>query len=96
MENDGGGALLSHLLSGTLGLDCRKIKSPEYSPGFLLGDHNRVLGFLSSLPPRVDQPDLSIEFIPRGEKGSNPSHQLFPVRFFECPKYFSTLQYFDV
>ena len=32
-------ALLSVLLSQNLGVDCTRIKTPEYTAGYLLGDH---------------------------------------------------------
>ncbi|CAG7719436.1 unnamed protein product, partial [Allacma fusca] len=41
------------------------------------------------------QSDLTIEFIPRGTKGTKPSHERFPVKLLECPEKFSTLDYFN-
>ncbi|CAL8133784.1 unnamed protein product [Orchesella dallaii] len=95
IEEDDSLALLSMLLSQNLGIDCTQIKAPEYTIGFLLGDHMKIVEFLTSNPSTVQQADLTVEFIPRGEKGSLPSHLRFPVRILECPLKFSTVEYYE-
>ncbi|ODM94726.1 Biotin--protein ligase [Orchesella cincta] len=95
VEEDDSLALLSMLLSQNLGMDCTQIKAPEYTLGFLLGDHLKVVDFLTSNPSTVQQAELTVEFIPRGEKGSLPSHLRFPIRILECPQNFSTVEYYE-
>ncbi|CAG7688706.1 unnamed protein product, partial [Allacma fusca] len=63
-------ALLSILLSQSLGIDCTRIKTPEYTCGYLLGDHLKIKEFLAGIPSVIQQSDLTIEFIPRGTKGT--------------------------
>jgi len=54
------------------------------------------MDFLSSVPTTVEQSELTLEFIPRGEKGSRPSHLRLPIYTLMCPPNFSTLHYYDV
>jgi hypothetical protein len=39
LKDESSMALLSVLLSQNLGVDCTRIKTPEYTAGYLLGDH---------------------------------------------------------
>ncbi|XP_035710567.1 biotin--protein ligase [Folsomia candida] len=93
-DEEGALSLLSTLLNN-LGLDCSRSKDPEYTFGYLLGDHKKVQDFLSAVPPTLKQSELTLEFTPRGGKGSQPSHTLFPIHTLECPTNFSTLDYYE-
>lgn len=56
----------------------------------------KVEEFLSSVPEVLEQPELTLEFVGRGEKGSIPSHARLPIHILQCPANFSTLDYYDV
>ena len=42
MTEDSSLGLLSLILSQNLGLDCTRVKIPEYTDGYLLGDHKVI------------------------------------------------------
>ncbi|CAG7722798.1 unnamed protein product, partial [Allacma fusca] len=88
-------ALLTNLLSESLGIDCTRSKAPEFTVGYLLGDDDNIKNFLADISPVIQHSNLTIEFVPAGIEGSRPRVDRFPVKSLGNPATFSAGDYFN-
>jgi biotin--protein ligase len=96
MTEDSSLGLLGLILGQNLGLDCTRVKIPEYTDGYLLGDHKTIGEFMAHFPTTIEQSGLTLEFIPKEvTKYSRPSHDRLPIHYLQCPPNFSTVSYFE-
>ncbi|XP_072933352.1 biotin--protein ligase [Epargyreus clarus] len=94
--------ILHKILGDILGLhvkDPREIPQIQYTSGYFLGDHvhklSLVEGFRRAAGAR-GAGGLRLQWCARGQPPDEPpARDFLPVKLYECPENFSTVEYFD-
>ncbi|XP_065202464.1 biotin--protein ligase [Planococcus citri] len=95
-------SLLTDLLSNYLDLECTSSQDTlKYTPAYFLGRHEKKLEFLKTIAAHLKpentlaMKNITLKFCGKGASSLEANERFLPVKLYDCPQNFSTVEYFE-